>query len=346
MFTDEFYMRRCIELAKKGFGHVAPNPMVGCVIVHQGKIIGEGYHQKFGGPHAEVNAIQQVQNPALLKEAEVYVSLEPCAHYGKTPPCANLLITHQVKKVIIGCVDPFSEVAGNGIKMLQNAGIETVVKVLEEDCMFLNRRFFVFHQKKRPFILLKWAETEDGFMDQKRSSTEPQINWITHPDTQLITHQWRKEESAILVGRTTIENDNPSLTTRAISGRNPIRLVIDEKQQLMNKSFQIFNEDAETWVFNASLHKKDKTITWIAVTPFNLNEIVKVLHEKNVQSVLVEGGKKTIESFLEADLWDEARVLVGAKKFENGLQAPKMHIQPDYIQTLNTDQLKIYYKKS
>ncbi len=229
-------MKICLQLAKQGMGNVAPNPMVGCVIVHNGAIIGQGFHEVYGGPHAEVNAVGNVKDQALLKESTLYVNLEPCAHHGKTPPCADLIIKHQIPKIVIGCIDTFSEVAGKGIERMRKAGIEVIVPVMNTPSEEINKRFFTFHTKKRPYIILKWAQTQDGFIDVDRPfnfAQDDEIdNWITTPTSKILVHQWRAEENAIMVGTNTALNDDPELTVREVEGNNPIRIVLDMNLRL------------------------------------------------------------------------------------------------------------------
>lgn len=336
--NDDFYIQRCIDLALKGKGNVAPNPMVGAVIVYNGEIIGEGFHAQYGQAHAEVNAVNSVEDKSLLEKSTIYVSLEPCSHYGKTPPCSDLLIHHRFKRVVIGCVDTFSEVAGKGIEKLKNAGIEVVVGILEQECRDLNKRFFTFHEKKRPYVILKWAQTPDGFMDKNRENKTVGINWITQPETKKIVHQWRAEETAIIVGKNTVLNDNPSLTVREVEGKNPIRIVLDNRLELTETS-AVFSEEAPTLVFNTVLSKKDKFHEWIQVEMINPETILKELYLRNIQSVIVEGGKQVLESFIAANLWDEARILIGTENFGEGLKAPEIHSTHSIEQQLGKDKL-------
>lgn len=342
--TDEFYMQRCIDLAKKGKGYVAPNPMVGAVIVHENEIIGEGYHQAYGQAHAEVNAVNAVEDKALLNASTIYVSLEPCAHFGKTPPCADLLVRHQFKRVVIGCVDTFSEVAGKGIERLQQAGISVTIGVLEAECRELNIRFFTFHEQKRPYIILKWAESSDGFMDRDRSNSETGINWITAPDTKKLVHQWRAQEVAILVGKRTALIDNPSLTVREVVGPNPIRLLIDPQLEV-ETNFSIFSEEAPTLIFNKKYSKKEAKHEWIQLDEISPSLLLKELHKRNIQSVIVEGGAATLQAFIDADLWDEARILIGKAQFSSGLKAPKIQHTAYEEFSFGVDTVRIFHHK-
>ncbi|MBD3637495.1 MAG: bifunctional diaminohydroxyphosphoribosylaminopyrimidine deaminase/5-amino-6-(5-phosphoribosylamino)uracil reductase RibD [Crocinitomicaceae bacterium] len=311
--TDEQYMQRCIDLARKGAGFVAPNPMVGCVIVHNDRIIGEGYHQKYGEAHAEVNAINNVEDPTLLKDASIYINLEPCAHFGKTPPCADLIAENKIPRVVIGCVDSYSEVAGKGIEKLKAAGCDVKVGILEKDSLDLNKRFFTFHTHKRPYVILKWAQSQDGFMDIHRNQGEKGTFWITAPETKTLVHQWRHEEAGILVGSNTILNDDPELTVREIKGNSPTRFYIDPENEIQPEQFKIGNDQAPTYKIQAS----------------EVPEILTELYEREIQSVIIEGGKYTLEKFLEDGTWDEARVLTGQQKLSKGLAAPKVN-QAEY----------------
>lgn len=321
MEQDEKYMLRCFELAILGLGKVAPNPMVGAVIVYNNEIIGEGYHQKYGEAHAEVNAVNSVKDQSLLSKSTIYVSLEPCAHFGKTPPCADLLVKHQCKKVVISCIDTFSEVAGKGVQRLKDAGIEVVTGVLESEGRELNKRFFTFHEQKRPFVILKWAQTKDGFIDKIRQTGEFGINWITGPETKKEVHKWRSQEPAILVGKNTVINDNPSLTVRENKGKNPLRIVIDPKATLP-KTLNIFNDDAPTIIFNTVTNLSSGTNNYIQLSDLSCTNILSVLYELKVQSVIVEGGAITLQQFLDANLWDEARIFTGKPEFTCGVIAP------------------------
>ena len=308
-------MQVCIDLALKGFPLAMPNPLVGCVIVHKHKIIGQGYHKQYGSHHAEVNAIGNVENKDLLKESTLYVSLEPCAHHGKTPPCADLIIKHKIPKVVIGSLDTFSEVNGKGIERLRSTGVEVITSVLEDECREINRRFFTFHEKKRPYIILKWAQTSDGFiapLDQR----EPL--WISSSESKTLVHQWRSQEQSILVGRKTAFLDNPQLTTREFEGKNPIRIVLDKNLNLP-KSLAIFNDEAPTLIVNDSLSSE----CHIQVDFENLlPSLLDKLYESNIQSVIVEGGSQTLNTFINSNSWDEARIFTSKKTLEEGIQSP------------------------
>jgi len=338
-------MRRAIELAHKGAGYVAPNPMVGCVIVHQGRIIGEGYHEKFGGPHAEVNAIASVEDPSLLSEATLYVTLEPCAHFGKTPPCSNLIIEKRIPRVVIGSLDPFPAVNGRGIEQLRNAGIQVETDVLVDECRFLNRRFFTFHEKRRPYVILKWAQSRDGFMDIDRTDGVHGSFMISHPDTQILVHRWRSEEAAILIGKNTLINDNPSLTVRCVEGNNPLRLLLSS-EPIDLSAFHLSKEEAPTWVLTNSSEKTAGGVRYLACgNTSDLKEVLRRLFEEKVLSILVEGGAHVLRSFIESGIWDEARIITGNKELGRGLSAPKLSVQQDYSETSATDTIGYYFNK-
>ncbi len=305
MTFSESIMSRCISLARLGAGNVSTNPMVGAVVVHKGKIIGEGYHRKCGGPHAEVNAINSVKDPALLPESEIYVSLEPCAHFGKTPPCADLIIEKKIKKVYVGCLDPFSKVDGKGIQKLRAAGVEVVVGVLEKECQDLNRRFFTSVNLKRPYVILKWAQSIDGYIDKDYKPVR-----ISNHQTEILNHKWRSEEDAILVGYNTALRDNPSLTNRLWAGKNPLRVVLD-RDGLLPKNLKIFDDSARTVVLD--FHGDDM--------PHN---VLSALNEMKVQSLIVEGGASTHRRFIKAGLWDEARIFVADVMLGGGTKAAEI----------------------
>lgn len=337
-------MHRCLELGRLGAGDVAPNPMVGSVIVHNGKIIGEGFHRKYGGPHAEVNAINAVSDPEMLKKSTLYVSLEPCAHYGLTPPCSDLIIEKEIPEVVIGTVDPFSEVAGKGIEKLEKAGVKVTLGVLEKECRELNKRFFTFHERKRPYVILKWAQTIDGFIDVKRSPEsfgEP--TWITGDLALQLVHKIRSEESAILVGTNTAEKDNPSLTVRHWPGKNPYRLVLDKKLRLPG-SLNLLNGLQKTLVFNARRNGEEGLTSFVKIDPEKeiLPQIMAELYRRNILSVIVEGGRQLLESFFYNGLWDEAHVFIGETFFYDGIRAPQIKGKLVASETLGNDQLKIF----
>jgi diaminohydroxyphosphoribosylaminopyrimidine deaminase/5-amino-6-(5-phosphoribosylamino)uracil reductase len=342
----EKYINRCIQLAKNGLGFTYPNPLVGSVIVLNNKIIGEGWHQKAGEPHAEVNAINSVKDKSLLKKATIYVNLEPCSHYGKTPPCANLIVENDIKKVVIGSVDSNSKVGGKGILHLQNNGCEVIVGVLEQECLNLNKRFFTFHNKKRPFIILKWAETQDGFIDKLRDSTsENSPNWISNSYSQQLTHKMRAEEQAILVGTNTALNDNPKLNARNWFGLDPIRIVLDRSLKIPFH-YNLYDGSVKTIVLTEKAPSKSlNENAHFEQLDFSKNlaqQICDILYNHEIQSVIVEGGAQTLKTFIAENLWDEAYVFVGNTKFENGLKAPELKKAPNEIRKISDDTLKIY----
>jgi diaminohydroxyphosphoribosylaminopyrimidine deaminase/5-amino-6-(5-phosphoribosylamino)uracil reductase len=344
--ADKRYMQRCLELAKKGLGTTRPNPMVGCVIVYDDTIIGEGYTSPYGGNHAEVNAIASVKDKSLLKKATLYVSLEPCNHHGKTPPCSDLIVKSKIPKVVIGVFDAHSIVAGKGIEHLKNNGCEVVVGLLEDECKELNKRFFTFHAKKRPYIILKWAETKDGFIDVLREKdAEKKPNWISNAYSQQLVHKWRSQEHAILVGTNTVITDNPQLNVRKWSGINPIRLVLDNSLRIPLDS-HVFDGSVKTIVFTStktlfSEEKENVLIEYVDYAKDVPKQICDILYKNNIQSILIEGGAQTLRGFINADLWDEARVFVGDKKFGEGLESPTLRGVLKSIEELDTDILKI-----
>lgn len=321
MTIDEKYMRRCIQLARNGICHAAPNPMVGAVIVRDGKIIGEGYHVRCGEGHAEVNAIASVKDESLLKDATIYVSLEPCSHYGKTPPCADLIIRKGIPRVVVGCVDPFSLVAGRGIQKLRDAGIEVTVGVLEKECRELIRAFVTFNLKKRPYITLKWAQSADGFLDIRRE--DGNAVRLSTPLSTLAVHKMRAEQKAILVGRRTALLDNPSLTVREWYGQNPLRLVID-RQLTLPPHLHLFDGSTPTFVFTEKEKAATQNLTYVTLD-FGQNilpQIMQVLYEQKIQTLLVEGGSQTLQTFLEQGLWDEAFIEHTRVTLHDGIPAP------------------------
>lgn len=340
----EKFMRRCLELAAIGCGNVAPNPMVGCVITFENKVIGEGYHEFFGGPHAEVNAISMVTNKEILNQATVYVSLEPCTHIGKTPPCSDLLISSKVKRVVVGCRDTNPIVGGKGIEKLKKAGIEVIENVLEDECRKLNKRFFTYHEKNRPYVVLKWSQTLDGYLDKVREKDQQGINWISAETTKSLVHKWRSEEQSILVGRNTIVNDNPSLTVRDYHGKNPIRIVIDSQLQISG-DLNIYSNEAPTIVFNRLKNEKKENVEWVKITETSTEKILEELYKRGISSVFVEGGSRTLQYFIIDNVWDEARVIVGNTKFSEGIKAPVISKIPTSSFNFGEDQVYIYFRK-
>ena len=331
MNIHEKYIKRCIEIAKNGLGSTRPNPMVGCVIVHNNIIIGEGYTSAYGGNHAEVNAINSVKDKALLKEATLYVTLEPCSHFGKTPPCSDLIIKHKIAHVVIGCIDDNLKVAGKGVEKLKNSGCKVTLGVLENECREHHKRFFTFHNKKRPYIILKWAQSADGFLAPETKNQLRPV-WISNLLSRQLVHKWRAEEQAILVGTNTVLHDNPSLTVRDWTGQNPIRIVIDRTLKLPPTS-SIFNDEAETIVISENDIDFSKNIA---------EQICNLLFKKDINSVIIEGGLKTLQTFINEGLWDEARVFIGDLQLNKGLKAPTLQKKPISETTIQNDILKIY----
>lgn len=336
---DRLFMRRAFELAERGKGQVSPNPMVGCIIVHNNRIIGEGWHKKYGEAHAEVNAINAVTDKNLLPESTVYVSLEPCSHQGKTPPCADLLIKHMVKKVVVANLDSNPQVSGEGIKKLRKAGIEVITGILEKEGRIINRRFFTYIEKKRPYIILKWAQTADGFIAGENYDSK----WISNEYSRQLVHKWRTEEDAVLVGTRTAMHDNPQLNVRDWSGRNPQRIVMDRFLRLSD-TLHLFDGTQKTICYNVLKHEEHANLSLIRLSENDfLNELVVDLHKQKIQSVLVEGGAQTLHLFIEAGLWDEARVFISDQVFEKGIRGP--HITGNLIaeESVMNDTLQIYH---
>lgn len=341
---DERFMFRAIELARLGMGNVSPNPMVGSVIVLNGKIIGEGYHRQFGGPHAEVNAIESVNDKRLLRQSTIYVTLEPCSHHGKTPPCADLIVAHQIPNVVIGTADPFAAVAGRGIRRLKEAGCRVFTGLLEPECANLNRRFFTFHNQKRPFIILKWAQTTDGFIDIERTAENyGQPTWITNDLSRMAVHKMRTDEAAIIVGTNTAMKDNPSLTVREWCGSHPLRLVID-RQLRLPKSLKLFDCSTPTVVYTSKVADTALNLEYVTLD-FDGSEIEQILndlYQRGIISLIVEGGRTLLNSFLSRSLWDEARVFTGNKKFFKGIEAPTIPSEPFKYEELDNSSVSIY----
>lgn len=332
------FMRRALELAEWGRGRVSPNPMVGCVVVYKDRIIGEGYHQQYGGPHAEPNAVNVIEHPALLKEATVYVTLEPCAHFGKTPPCSQLLIEKQVKKVVVAVNDPNPLVAGKGIRMLREAGIEVEVGVLTKEAAALNKRFFTQIQKKRPYVILKWAQTKDGFVARGDYSSK----WISNAHSRQLVHRWRAEEDAIMVGTKTAYYDNPRLNTRDWEGKNPVRIVIDKKLTLDN-NLHLFDHSQPTICYNLEKEETGENLSFVKLhQDFGIQDILDDLHRRNIQSLIVEGGSFLLQTFISEELWDEARVFIGDTRFGNGIPAPLFNQKPEAMRDIMGDLLCVY----
>jgi diaminohydroxyphosphoribosylaminopyrimidine deaminase/5-amino-6-(5-phosphoribosylamino)uracil reductase len=336
-------MQRCIELASNATGKVAPNPMVGAVLVNNGLIIGEGFHKAFGQAHAEVNAITSVKDKTLLNNSTLYVNLEPCSHVGKTPPCSDYIIENGIPRVVIGTIDPNSVVSGKGIEKLRNHGVDVSVGILEAECKYLNRRFFTFHTQHRPYIILKWAQTKDGFMDKIRNPNEPiGVNWISNPLSRVLVHKWRTQEQGILVGTKTVLQDNPKLNVRFWEGPSPIRIVLDRNLRV-HESASVLDNTSPTLVINEKKNEKHKKTEFCKIAFCNneLNLILKEVYNRQIVSIIVEGGKETLESFINQDLWDEARVFTGDKSFGKGISAPVLMQKPLEYKILS-DKLLIY----
>jgi diaminohydroxyphosphoribosylaminopyrimidine deaminase/5-amino-6-(5-phosphoribosylamino)uracil reductase len=337
MSTDAGFMARAIELALLGLGRVSPNPLVGCVVVHDGRIIGEGWHRAYGAAHAEAAAVQSVRDKRLLSASTVYVTLEPCTHYGKTPPCADMLIEHGVRRVVIGSTDSNPRVTGRGAAKLEEAGIAVATGVLEDACRYLNRRFFTFVEKKRPYIILKWAETSDRYIARENRDSK----WISDKVSRQLVHRWRAEEDAILVGSGTAEADNPQLTVRDWTGRNPVRILIDRKLRL-EPSLHLFDGSVRTIVYNIVKNEEMHNVLRVKLpeTSF-LHEMMADLYARGIQSLIVEGGARTLELFMQAGLWDEARVFRSPQVFGSGIPAPQLTGNV-HVQFLAADQLFFY----
>jgi diaminohydroxyphosphoribosylaminopyrimidine deaminase/5-amino-6-(5-phosphoribosylamino)uracil reductase len=317
------YMQRCLELASKAEGLTYPNPMVGAVIVNEGKIIGEGFHLRAGEPHAEVNAINSVSDKSLLKHSTLYVNLEPCSHFGKTPPCADLIISAEIPKVVIGAIDTSDKVSGKSIEKLRKAGCEVITGILEEECRFLNRRFFTSIEKNRPYVILKWAQSADGFIDIIRKNGHPATpTWITGVLEKKLVHKWRSEEQAILVGAGTVRADNPRLDVREWTGNQPIRIVLSRSGQI-DKNLSFFRDEG-SWLMFTAADSNDKRVITIDNSQAASVQILRYLHSKNIQSIFIEGGAKTLNHFIETGLWDEARVFTGKMTFGAGIKAPAL----------------------
>ncbi len=342
MTDHSLFITRCIELARLGLGKAAPNPMVGAVLVYDNRIIGEGYHMKYGEAHAEVNAIGSVRpdDMHLIEKSTLYVSLEPCSHFGKTPPCSDLIIKHKIPEVVIGCVDSFEKVSGRGIEKLKQAGVHVITGIHEEKCLELNKRFFTFHEKKRPYIILKWAQTLNGLIC---SADAEDSKSISNEYSRKLVHKWRSEETAIMVGTNTARNDNPRLDVREWKGKNPVRIVIDRDLSLP-ADLHLFDQSVETLVFNEKLDKTSGNLDYIRTdfTQDILKQVMDILYRRNIQSLFVEGGEYLLNSFIEKNLWDEARVITGSKTFKSGIRAPAIHGTLISRDDLHGDTLIVY----
>jgi diaminohydroxyphosphoribosylaminopyrimidine deaminase / 5-amino-6-(5-phosphoribosylamino)uracil reductase len=347
METNELYMLRCLELAKLGAGNVAPNPMVGSVLVYEDRIIGEGYHKQYGEAHAEVNCLASVkpEDEHLISKSTLYVSLEPCAHYGKTPPCADLIISKSIPKVVVGCRDPFEEVNGKGIEKLQRAGIEVVANVLVNECKELNRRFFTFHTKQRPYIILKWAQSKN----YRIANADFSRVLISNEISNRLVHRWRTEEAAIMVGTNTALQDDPALNNRNWIGRNPVRLVVDMNLRLPH-TLKIFDRTQPTIIFNAAKNEKHENLQYVKLDNEQslVTQLMRYCYDLKLQSILVEGGNKLAQSFINENYWDEARVIENSTLIiDNGLRSPALTRQRlNKTETIFTDTVSYYINAS
>jgi len=340
--THEKHMKLCLKLAIKGLGNVAPNPMVGCIIVHNEKVIGKGYHKKFGEAHAEINAIRSVKNKALLKDSTLYVSLEPCSHHGKTPPCADAIIKCGIRRVVIGGIDPNPLVKGKGIAKLIKHGCSIITGILEDECMDLNKRFFTFYLEKRPYIILKWAMTQDGYIDKHRTEKENPLK-VTGKEALELSHKWRSEEQAIIIGTNTAIMDNPMLTTRRVKGKSPVRIVLDRDLKIPLNS-NIFNNFASVIIINGKKNHKEGNIEYFKInyTGNTLEKVLASLYKHHFQSVIVEGGATLLNTFIHSGYWDEARVFTSDKKIGKGIKAPAFKGIPSDTQKIGNDSLNMY----
>lgn len=340
-------MFRAVQLAKNGLGTTRPNPMVGCVIVNDEKIIAEGFTSAYGGPHAEVNAINSVNDKSMLDQATLYVSLEPCSHHGKTPPCTDLIIAHKIPRVVIGLKDPHEKVAGMGIQKLRESGCEVAVGILEDECREHHKRYLTYHEKKRPYIILKWAESFDGFIapDKSLRYSKSEPYWISNTKSRHLVHQWRSEEQAILVGTNTVLEDNPTLNVRDWQGRSPIRIIIDRDLRIP-AGHHVLDGSIPTMIITSKIDSTGlKTGVDYHNADFSKNlseQICNLLYGENITSVLVEGGAKTLQAFLDADLWDEARVFIGNTSFNSGIKAPLYNGKKTSEEKIIKDYLSIY----
>ncbi|MFL5728730.1 MAG: bifunctional diaminohydroxyphosphoribosylaminopyrimidine deaminase/5-amino-6-(5-phosphoribosylamino)uracil reductase RibD [Cytophagaceae bacterium] len=339
MTTDELYIQRTFDLADLGRGKVSPNPLVGCVIVKDGKVIGEGYHRKYGESHAEVNAINSVPDKEDLKGAILYVNLEPCAHHGNTPPCANLIIQYPFRKVVISNSDPNPLVQGKGIEIIRSAGIEVVKGVMEAQGLEFNRRFFTFMEKKRPYVILKWAETSDGFIAKEDYTSK----WISNEFSRKIVHKWRAEEDAVMIGKNTASYDNPRLNVRDWSGEDPLRIVIDKNLQLP-QTLDLFDPAKRTLCYNFIRQKQVDQLEYVKIDPSRkiVESILEDLYRRKVQSLIVEGGTQLFQSFIDLNAWDEIRAFKCEKEFKTGIKRPEFYGTLVTIDDMMGDRLSTY----
>lgn len=339
-YNHNKYIKRCIEIASKEIGNTYPNPLVGCVIVYNNEIISEGSHKKYGYDHAEQDAIKNVFDKSLLKDSTLYVNLEPCNHYGKTPPCSEIILKNNIKKVVIGSRDPNNKVKGGGIEFLTMKGVEIEYGILEKECKDLNKRFYKFHESKRPYITLKWAESKDNFISPYLHNEKKDRYWISSNESKKLSHTFRKEEQSILVGVQTVIDDNPKLTTRLDSGKNPIRIILDPNGRIPKKSI-LFKEEGQTIVLSKNKNQEISNYS-MAINDFNLNKILSFLYDINVQSILVEGGTKTINEFLKYDLWDCIKVFKSQSNLIKGIKSPNISLDEFDTKVVGSD---ILYEK-
>jgi len=342
MVEHEIFMQRCLELATLGNSKVQPNPMVGAVLVHQGKVVAEGWHQEYGSAHAEINALNALKDPALAKASTLYVTLEPCSHFGKTPPCVNTIISKGIPKIVLGTIDSNPITSGKGIEKLINAGIEVVQGVCQKECLSLNKRFFTYHSKKRPYIILKWAQTLDGFVAKEDYTSK----WISSEEARNEVHKWRATEAAILVGTKTALFDNPMLTARLPNSRQPVRVVIDRKLQIP-KDFHIYDKSAETLILNEIKNDSLGNCSQILCDLSNQScqPILDLLFQKQIVSLLVEGGSFTLNRFISENVWDEAQVFISAKNFKSGIKAPTLSGTPNNLKVFGDTKLFSFYNQ-
>lgn len=336
-------MRRCLELARKGLGLTRQNPMVGSVVVYNDRIIGEGYHHEYGGAHAEDNAINSVTDHSLLKKSTLYANLEPCAHYGKTPPCSLLIKEKGIPRIVIGSIDSNPEVAGKGIIILKSGGAEVTSGVLEEESRYLNRRFFTYHEQKRPYVVLKWAESLDGFIDIDRKNSSIKPAWITNHTARMLVHKWRSEELSIMAGTNTILMDNPELNVRDWPGVSPLRIVPDKNGRLF-EDLKIFNGNSSSIIFSGEEKKDSEKVKYIQIPSesFEISTFLEELYKRHITSVFVEGGRQLLQSFIESGIWDESFVFFGNKLFNSGVKAPVINCKPNEKVEFRGSKLYIY----
>lgn len=337
----QIYIKRCLELAAPHLGNVSPNPVVGALIIENNTIIGEGAHFEFGGHHAEVNAIQNVKDKKLLANSTLYVSLEPCCHHNKTPACTDLILKNKIKNVVVACNDPNPEVSGKGIEKLKNKGINVICGVLENEAKDLNKRFFTFHLQKRPYIILKWAQSNDGFIADDQGNSK----WISNTVSRMLVHKWRREEASIMVGTKTAMVDNPALTVRDWSGKNPVKVVIDRTLKL-NKNLKLFDSKSKLIVFNETIEKTEGHIHYIKLDFNSLlpEQMLYSLYKQEIISILIEGGSVLLNSFIQAGFWDEARVFTGYKVLNSGIKAPVLNSAEYSVTEVNGDVLRMFKK--